>query len=134
MCTLQKPFLQYICLAVGTWKWRGGLPSRRYIFFLQIYYQNPQYQWGRHKEWCDAKGTLNSWGKERIVFQISLKGSRNVRKYMTHKTKAIILKGKISSQQDADSKFLLILYFEVLCTVFNGALCDIQGRKYWPKL
>lgn len=32
--------------------------------------------------------------EERIVFQISLKRGRNVRKYMTHKTKAIILKGK----------------------------------------
>lgn len=83
MCTLQLPLLQYICLAIGTWKWQTGLPSTRYVVLPPIYYQNHQYQWGRHTE----RGKRNSFLEEGTILQINERGGSENKQTEQTKTK-----------------------------------------------
>lgn len=93
MCTLQL-FLQYICLAIGTWKWWTGLPSRRYFFSHQFIVKTISTSGEGIRN--EAKGTLL---EERTILQITLKRGGKVRQNMTYKTKIVIFGKKKTSRR-----------------------------------
>ena len=105
--------LRHTCLAIGTWKWRAGLPSRRYTFFSYQFIFKTISTSGEEQ----GKGTL-FLRKEylcRSLWKVVVESDEKKKRF---KRGIVILGNKKLASRKMTGRSCLIFYLEVLWTQF----------------